>query len=202
MIIKSIKIIILALSLLVIFNIGSNTTLAAETTSVWGDEDIEQSTKDAIGLTDKDPITLIASIIRVVLGFLGMIALLTILYSGFLFMTSKGNPNQIDQAKQVLVSAVIGLVIILASFGIAKFLIEALTGASRGSSSSPAQNGQGSLPSFIEGVDYDRLPTEGQPCLTDALGGCWTGRCAEGLKCDSRDCKCKANLSGEGDVCL
>lgn len=81
------------------------------------------------GLGTADPRILIARIINVALGFLGIIAVGFIIYAGFLWMTSQGNPEQIEQAKKILIGAVIGLIIILSSFAIAAFVMRALGSA-------------------------------------------------------------------------
>lgn len=87
---------------------------------------------NALGLGAQDPRVTIAKIIRVALGFLGILAVSLVLYGGWLWMSSGGNEQKIEDAKQVLKNAVIGLAIILASFGIATFIINALLGASGG----------------------------------------------------------------------
>jgi len=71
---------------------------------------------------------IIAKIIRVVLGFLGVIALALIIYAGWLWMTSGGEEEKIEQAKKILTNAVIGLIIILSAFAIASFILNKLTG--------------------------------------------------------------------------
>jgi hypothetical protein len=78
---------------------------------------------DALGLGTNDPIVITLNIIRLVLGLLALIAVILILYSGFLYMTSGGNETQVEKAKKVIKNAVIGLVIVLASFGIVSFII-------------------------------------------------------------------------------
>lgn len=89
-----------------------------------------------IGLGDQDPRLTAARIIRALLGLLGVIAVGLILYSGWVWMTSQGNEEKIDKAKKLLRNTVIGLVIILAAFAIASFIINRLleaTGATGGS---------------------------------------------------------------------
>lgn len=81
------------------------------------------------GLGNTDIRIIIGNVIRVVLGFLGVIAVILILYGGWLYMTSQGEAQQIEKAKQVIISAVIGLVIVLTSFGIATFVINSLYNA-------------------------------------------------------------------------
>ncbi len=81
---------------------------------------------EQIGLSAADPRIMAANIVRVLLGFLGILAVCLIIYGGFLWMTSAGNPEQIDRAKKVLKNAIIGLILIFASFGIASFVIRSL----------------------------------------------------------------------------
>ena len=84
---------------------------------------------------------IIARIIRIALGFLGIIAVGLVMYAGFLWMTSGGNEEKIEQAKKILQNAVIGLIIILISFAIVSFILNLLIGATTG-----GQNGPGSGP--------------------------------------------------------
>jgi len=65
----------------------------------------------------------IAGIVNIFLGFLGILATLTILYGGYVWMTSAGNADRISRAKQIIVNGVIGLVIILSSYAIARFIL-------------------------------------------------------------------------------
>ena len=80
------------------------------------------------GLGVQDIRISLMKIVRVILGFVGIIALLIIIYAGFVWMTSAGNPERIDYAKRTLRNAVIGLIIILSAFAIVSFIINALLG--------------------------------------------------------------------------
>jgi len=64
-----------------------------------------------------------SSMIDKVLGFLGLIAVIIILYGGFRWMTAGGNEDAVKKAKHTLMAGIIGLVIILAAWGIARFVI-------------------------------------------------------------------------------
>jgi hypothetical protein len=75
------------------------------------------------GLSTQDIKTSIGNIVAVIFGFLGILLVLLLLYGGFLWMTSQGNEQQIEKAKQVIISAVIGLVITLAAYSLAAFII-------------------------------------------------------------------------------
>src|SRR3989338_8813523 len=75
---------------------------------------------NAIGLSSASDIrVIIARIINIALGFLGIIAVILIIYAGWLWMTAGGEGDKIDRAKRSLTGAIIGLIIILLSFTIA-----------------------------------------------------------------------------------
>ena len=78
------------------------------------------------GLGNKDPRAIAASIIQIALGFLGIIAVVIILIGGFKWMTAAGNEEGVSSAQKILVAGVIGLVIILAAWGIANFVLNSL----------------------------------------------------------------------------
>jgi fibronectin type 3 domain-containing protein len=71
----------------------------------------------------RDLFDIIVGIVNVVLYFLGGIAVILGLYAGWLWFTSRGNAEQIRKAKAIMVSAVIGLAIIFASYAITNFVI-------------------------------------------------------------------------------
>ena len=83
---------------------------------------------EEIALGGRDIREIIASIINVFLGLLGIIALVIILYGGFLWMTAGGDAEQVSRAKRVIINGVIGLAIILASWAITIFIFRALLG--------------------------------------------------------------------------
>ncbi|MFC1612562.1 pilin [Patescibacteria group bacterium] len=72
--------------------------------------------------------TIIGQVIKAVLGIVGSIALLMFLYGGFLWLTSRGNEQNITKGKNVLIWATIGLTVIFLSYILVGFVIDALTG--------------------------------------------------------------------------
>lgn len=64
----------------------------------------------------------VANIIKVFLGFLGIIFLVLIILAGYKWMTAGGNEENVKQAKSQIVRATIGLLIILAAYSIATFV--------------------------------------------------------------------------------
>ena len=87
-----------------------------------------KSTAKAAGLPigEADPVLVAATIINVVLGLVGVLAVILIIYGGFSWMTAAGNEEKITKAKKVLSGAIIGLIIIMASFIISSFIVKNL----------------------------------------------------------------------------
>lgn len=81
---------------------------------------------DEIGLGQGDIRTTIARVIRIVLGFLGVIAVSFVLYGGFKWMTAGGNSDSVGDAQKIIVAAAIGLAIILSAYAITSFVISNL----------------------------------------------------------------------------
>ncbi len=77
-------------------------------------------------LTTEGPQALTVRTIQWILGFLGLVAVIMVIYGGITWMTSAGNEKKITQAKQILTYSVIGLVIILLSWSFVTFIISRL----------------------------------------------------------------------------
>jgi nitrate reductase NapE component len=85
--------------------------------------------EDSIELGNKDPREVVGQIINVAMLFLGIIAVGIVLVGGFKWMTAGGNDEKVGEAKKLMGSGVIGLVIVLAAWGIATFILEQLVTA-------------------------------------------------------------------------
>lgn len=79
--------------------------------------------------TSADVPTVVAKVINIVLGFLGIVAVVIILAGGFLWMTAGGGEEKVGKAKKLLIAGIIGLVIILSAYAIAAYVIGSLKGA-------------------------------------------------------------------------
>lgn len=90
----------------------------------WGG--YESNVQLALGLGNEDPRQIVANVVNVGLGFIGIIAVMIIVMAGFKLMTTGGNEEALSDAKKMMSSGVIGLVIVLASFGIAQFVVNNL----------------------------------------------------------------------------
>lgn len=87
---------------------------------------------DATGLGQGDLTTTIGSLIRVALGFLGVVAVVIILLGGFKWMTAGGSDEKVGEAKKLIIAGIIGLAIILSAYAIASFVISSIVGAAAG----------------------------------------------------------------------
>ncbi|MDP2812228.1 MAG: pilin [bacterium] len=59
---------------------------------------------------------IITKILNILLSFLGMLFTLLIIYGGFKWMLSRGNSQQVEEAKEVIKHSSIGLGIVLLSY--------------------------------------------------------------------------------------
>jgi hypothetical protein len=87
---------------------------------------------DSTGLGQGELQNTIGSLIRVGLGFLGVVAVVIILFGGFKWMTAGGNDKNVAEAKSLIIAGIIGLAIILSAYAIASFVISSIVGATNG----------------------------------------------------------------------
>ncbi len=73
-----------------------------------------------LGITDAR--LLVIRILRYSLGLLGIIALIMVIYGGFLMLTSGGNADMVKRAKSTLIWAAAGIAIILGSWTILSYI--------------------------------------------------------------------------------
>jgi ABC-type spermidine/putrescine transport system permease subunit I len=67
-----------------------------------------------------------ASLIKTFLSLLGIIFVGMILFAGYNWMTAMGEKDKVQKARDTLIAAAIGLVIIISAYAITTFLFEAL----------------------------------------------------------------------------
>jgi len=73
-----------------------------------------------------DFLSLAINISKWILGIVGSLSLIMFIYGGFMFLISGGSADAVGHAKKILVAAVIGLIIVFASYLIIKFALGAL----------------------------------------------------------------------------
>ncbi|OGL74144.1 hypothetical protein A3F28_00230 [Candidatus Uhrbacteria bacterium RIFCSPHIGHO2_12_FULL_57_11] len=73
-----------------------------------------------------DPVVIVGNAINVFLSILGVIFLVLTVYAGYLWMTARGDDQQVTKAKDILKAAVIGVAITLSAYAISSFVISRL----------------------------------------------------------------------------
>lgn len=106
----------------------------SDDTDIFG---IEKVQKD-MTLGKQEFETTITSLINVLLGLLGVVAVVIILIAGFKWMTAGGNDDKVSEARKMLFAGIIGLAIILSAWAIARFVLIQL-GQATGATDSAGQ---------------------------------------------------------------
>lgn len=79
-----------------------------------------------VGWGTQDLKTVIMLVINVIMGFLGIVAVVIILWGGFKWMTAGGNEEQVGESKKLIIAGVIGLAIVIGAWAIAAFVVQQL----------------------------------------------------------------------------
>ncbi len=83
------------------------------------------------GKVAQDPRIIAANIIRIFLGFLGIIFMLYTIYGGWLILNSRGVSEHIENGKKIIRNGAIGVVVILSAYGVAALTAQIISNAQR-----------------------------------------------------------------------
>lgn len=112
--------------------------------SVAAVEILDKATVDQVkaetGLGTTSPIQVTAIAVGAFLNILGVIAFIMFIYAGFRWMTAGGRTPEVTKAKDMMKHAIVGLVIIMASYSIARYVFSIIEGAT-GQGAIPQQSG-------------------------------------------------------------
>ena len=125
------KVVVLAMALLVLtpvmaFSLPALAATSGNVLNPWGSDTLKNNLQTTTGLGARDPRDIAASVIQIILGFLGIVAVIIILLGGFKWMTAGGNEDKVGEAKKLIMAGIIGLIIIIAAFAIATFVLNSL----------------------------------------------------------------------------
>ena len=70
---------------------------------------------------------LVLNIVSFALGFLGLIAVIMIIYGGITYVTAGGAQEKIESAKKIIMYAIVGIIIVLISFALVNTVIGGAT---------------------------------------------------------------------------
>jgi len=125
----------------------------------------------------------VGTVVNALLGFIGIVFFILVLYAGFKWMTALGNTESVQKAKDIMEAAAIGMVIVLAAYAITKFVFTEVGG----NQETPPPGGTGCCVHYI-GTTVNRCEqnkTTGQCTLgpgEDSKG--WiAGNCPTSLNC-------------------
>lgn len=102
---------------------GLNKTIGANTSSLEKAFNVKAVNSGSADFLS----TRLGSIVGTLLSFLGVLFMALVIYGGILWMTARGNEQQVEKAKDLLVNAIIGLIIVLAAYAITSFIGRELT---------------------------------------------------------------------------
>jgi uncharacterized membrane protein YidH (DUF202 family) len=126
--------------------------------------------------------TLIGTIIGSVLTVMGVLFFLLSVYGGFLWMTARGNEERVTRGKNTIIAAVIGMIIIVASYAVTRLV---LGSTSTDEGFSPARV------SCTQEADCPGKTCRGGYCVS--LGSCQDdSNCGTGEYCDAGVCSVEA----------
>lgn len=89
----------------------------------------QQDFSNSTGLSDFSPVTMVTNVMNIGMGFIGITTVVMFMMAGFKIMLSGGNEDKMSEAKKMMWGTVVGTFLIIASFGIAKFLIGTVANA-------------------------------------------------------------------------
>ena len=117
----------------VIFLFNFGLVIAADTVvpDKYGASNVyKRSMLSVVGISQQSPMDLIQGIVRLALGFIGIVLFGLILYAGFTWIKARDNTAEVDKAKNIIESSLYGVIIIVLAYGISEFIFSRLTGAS------------------------------------------------------------------------
>lgn len=79
-----------------------------------------------VGWGTQDLKTTIMLVINIIMGFLGLIAVIIILAGGFKWMTAGGNEEKVAEAKKLIIAGIVGMAIVIGAYAIASFVVQSL----------------------------------------------------------------------------
>jgi len=94
-------------------------TRGAQDTAFFGTSGLRGASVDSI----------VANIISIFLGLLGIVFVVLLIYAGFQWMTAEGNEEKVEKAKATITRAIIGLAIVIAAYAITYFVFNSLNSA-------------------------------------------------------------------------
>ena len=68
----------------------------------------------------------IGLVVKAALSMVGAIFLLLMVYAGYLWMTARGEEEMVKKSQKIIISSIIGLIIVVASYTLTNFVVGAI----------------------------------------------------------------------------
>lgn len=114
-----------------------------------GDYGLSDTARSAGLPTEVDLPTLVGNIIGQALALIGVLFFVLMVYGGFLWMTARGNEDQTTKARNTIIAAVIGMLIVFASYALTNFVFEAVQSGGGGAQNEVVLCGSNSEPQCV-----------------------------------------------------
>lgn len=87
---------------------------------------LEKAAPAELKAGETDLSTIIGRVISSLIGFVGVLLFVYLLYGGFIWMTAGGEKTKVETATSIIRNAVIGIIIVGMSYALASFIINEL----------------------------------------------------------------------------
>ena len=120
------------LTLLVVLGLGTSFAFAHPATSVYADAKSEicsgvGAASSGTGCTaaagQPTVNSLVKTIVTVLSWIVGVLSIIMIVFAGFMYVSSGGEPNKVSAAKNTLIYAIVGIVIVAFAQAIVQFVL-------------------------------------------------------------------------------
>jgi len=64
----------------------------------------------------------IGTVLGVVLSFVGVLFLILMIYGGIIWMIARGNEQEVTKAKNIIIAAIVGIIIVASAYAITKLV--------------------------------------------------------------------------------
>ena len=87
--------------------------------------EIDTSSLPRVGTDPKTNV--VVTLLNLFFGILAGVAFITVVYGGFKYVISQGEPDKIGKAKDIIMYSLIGLAVAFSAFGIVNVFLKAIT---------------------------------------------------------------------------
>ncbi|MCK5510716.1 hypothetical protein KAI65_04215 [Candidatus Parcubacteria bacterium] len=114
----------IALIAVFVFLFSASVALDAEKAGAQPDLGFNYANNLNLEVADEDdPREMAVAVVRYLMTFLGIIAVVVMLLGGFKWMTAAGNEDKVAEAKKLIIAGIIGLIIVLCAYAIVQFVV-------------------------------------------------------------------------------